>query len=140
MHTLERVRSAQALELAATSKLSDDDVRYDVVVRAKVKDLIKLGEMRWRYRVVDEGQSPRDEALNVLEEARSLIELHIHHVNVDKKAWSAELSEVCQGLALAGAWGPRQPRCPPRQEIPGQGVPLWQALAHLWGKAAPALA
>ena len=35
-------------------------------VRDKVRDLLKLGEMKWRYRVVEEEQSPRDEAIKVL--------------------------------------------------------------------------
>ena len=91
----------QALELAANSKLCDEDLHDDVVVRAKVKDLIKLGEMRWRYRVVDEGQSPRDEAIAVLEEAKKNIEDHVRACSVDSKLWSDELSEVKQGLALA---------------------------------------
>ena len=33
-----------------------------------------LGEYKWRYRVVDEGGSPREEAIAALEESRSLIE------------------------------------------------------------------
>ena len=67
----------QALELAAGSRLSDEDLADEGTVRAKVRDLIKLGEMRWRYRVVDEGQSPKVEAIAVLEEAKGLIERHL---------------------------------------------------------------
>lgn len=55
----------QALELAADTKLSAEDILIEEVVRAKVGDLAKLGEMRWRYRVVDKGQNPRDEAIKV---------------------------------------------------------------------------
>ena len=38
-------------------------------MRAKVKDLAKLGEMKWRYRVVEEGESPRDQAIEILTQA-----------------------------------------------------------------------
>ena len=68
------VAANEALELAASSKLSDEDMQDEMTVRAKVRDLCKLGEMRWRYRVVDQGQSPRDEAIKLLEEAKTLIE------------------------------------------------------------------
>ena len=52
------------------SKLSEEDMKDTDLVRAKVHDMAKLGEMKWRYRVVDEGQSPRDEAIHILTEAR----------------------------------------------------------------------
>ena len=84
--------------------------------------------MRWRYRVVDEGQSPKDEAIKVLEEAKIDIESHCRMVHGDcsskgggieepalsrgpshvrvvsahiPKSWACEMSEVLQGLALA---------------------------------------
>ena len=38
-----------------------------MVVVSRMKQVI--AEMKWRYRVVDEGGSPRDEAIAVLEEA-----------------------------------------------------------------------
>ena len=105
----------QALELAADTKLSAEDLLHSDVVRAKVGDLAKLGEMRWRYRVVDHGQNPRDEAIKVLDEARELIEEHIRlevaqqrsaapleeRTQQYRKRWARELSDVCQGLALA---------------------------------------
>ena len=43
--------------------LSEADMADPAIVRSHVHDLTKLGEMKWRYRVVDEGQSPRDEAI-----------------------------------------------------------------------------
>ena len=58
---------------AALAPLSDGELRDGAAVRAKVRALNKLGEYKWRYRVVDEGGSPRDEAIAVLEEARGLI-------------------------------------------------------------------
>lgn len=102
-------------QLAADYKLSEEDLLSEEVVRAKVADLIKLGEMRWRYRVVDEGKLPRDEAISTLSDARTLISEHIQlmagrastqedineQLQSGSKSWSAELSEVCQGLALA---------------------------------------
>ena len=111
--------ASQALELTMSSKLSDDDLLDGEVVRAKVRDMVKLGEMRWRYRVVDEGQNPRDEAIAVLDEAKSVVEAHIaalveqralttsseavtHQLRQDlRQEWAPELSEVCQGLAVA---------------------------------------
>ena len=60
----------QALELAADTKLTAEDILHEEVVRAKVSDLNKLGEMRWRYRVVDQGMNPRDEAIKVLDEVK----------------------------------------------------------------------
>lgn len=53
------------LEVALALKLGDDDLSNPKIVRAKVKDLTKLGELKWRYRVVEEGQNPRDEAIKV---------------------------------------------------------------------------
>ena len=107
--------ASQALELTMSSKLSDADLLDGEVVRAKVRDLIKLGEMKWRYRVVDEGQNPRDEAIAVLDEAKGVVEAHIAApvkgrapTSSDEAAtrqlrqeWAPELSEVCQGLAVA---------------------------------------
>lgn len=46
-------------------KLADDDLCNPKLVRAKVRDLTKLGELKWRYRVVEEGNNPRDEAIKV---------------------------------------------------------------------------
>ena len=68
--------ASQALEIMAQVQLSDKDLADAGVVRSHVRDLIKLGEMKWRYRVVDEGQSPRDEAIKVLEHAKELIDRH----------------------------------------------------------------
>ena len=49
--------------------LSEEEIADGDVVRSHVHDLAKLGEMKWRYRVVDEGQSPREEAIKVLDAA-----------------------------------------------------------------------
>ncbi len=49
--------------------LSEDEITDGDVVRSHVHDLAKLGEMKWRYRVVDEGCSPREEAIKVLDAA-----------------------------------------------------------------------
>lgn len=120
--------AASMLEVLANAKLTEDDLRDEELVRARVRDLTKLGEMKWRYRVVEEGHSPRDDAITVLTEAKSLIERHValsgegalaeksekgvkseknsgrpgspgHHHGASSD-WSAEMSEVCQGLAL----------------------------------------
>ena len=55
----------QVLEMALTHELTKEEIEDEEIVRAKVKDLLKLGEMKWRYRVVEEGQNPRDEAIKV---------------------------------------------------------------------------
>jgi len=49
--------------------LSEEEIADGDVVRSHVHDLAKLGEMKWRYRVVDEGHSPREEAIKVPGEA-----------------------------------------------------------------------
>ena len=49
--------------------LSEEEIADSDVVRSHVHDLAKLGEMKWRYRVVDEGHSPREEAIKVPVEA-----------------------------------------------------------------------
>ena len=41
--------------------------------RLAIKDNIKLAEMYWRYRVVDEGQKPHSEAIKTLDIARQLL-------------------------------------------------------------------
>ena len=51
--------------MAMTHKLTPDEIKDVEAVRAKTRDLNKLGELRWRFRVVDEGQSPRDSAIEV---------------------------------------------------------------------------
>ena len=54
---------------AAQVHLSEEEIADGDVVRSHVHDLTKLGEMKWRYRVVDKGHSPREEAIKVLDEA-----------------------------------------------------------------------
>ena len=107
--------AGQVLELAMTAKLSQDELQNEEVVREKVKDLLKLGELKWRYRVVEEGQNPRDEAIKVLDEANQYVMGHIiivlqqegkerdegYITKHKEENWAEELSEVCQGLALA---------------------------------------
>ena len=91
---------------AALAPLSDGELRDGAAVRAKVRALNKLGEYKWRYRVVDEGGSPRDEAIAVLEEARGLIAAAIERTPlarqaVARRSWAPELSEALHGLAVA---------------------------------------
>ena len=68
--------ASQALELMSGAQLTDEEAKDAELVRCKVHDLNKLGEMKWRYRVVEEGQSPREEALKVLDEAKALMDKH----------------------------------------------------------------
>merc|ERR1740136_425155 len=104
--------AGQGLELALTHKLTEEEIGDENTVREKVKDLLKLGEMKWRYRVVEEGQNPRDEAIKVLDQAQNYVTEHIYQRIVqdgkeaqDKGAlvakheeenWAEELSECCQ--------------------------------------------
>ena len=41
-------------------------------VRERVNSLLRLAEMKWRYRVVEKGQSPRDEGLKLLYMAKQV--------------------------------------------------------------------
>ena len=95
--------ASQMLELTATTRLSEFDLQSAPVVRAKAVDLIKLGEMRWRYRVVSEGASPRDSAIEVLEHAKAIVEKHValQGGGAVREQWWAELSDINMGLALA---------------------------------------
>lgn len=108
---------------AMSKKLTDADLENEEKTRAKVKDLVKLGETKWRYRVVEPGQSPRDEAIKVLEQAQQYVNTHVTKVlekdaalkgekwtdekiqlvaeKMKESKWADELSECCQGLALA---------------------------------------
>lgn len=100
--------ATQALEMLSKTKLSEADLQDEELVRAKVADLIKLGEMKWRYRVVEEGQSPRDSAIEVLSQTRDLIEQHMavrkgQLGDTDEKlraGWAAELAAVNHGLGV----------------------------------------
>ena len=112
-------QSAQVLQLQMTKKLTDAELHEADTVREKVLKLLELGEMKWRYRVVEEEQSPRDEAIKVLEEARGYIDRHVEIMlaqkggsadaeekmrakrNYETIHWANELSECAQGLALA---------------------------------------
>ena len=41
-------------------------------VREQLHSLLRLAEMKWRYRVVEKGQSPRDEGLKLLYMAKQV--------------------------------------------------------------------
>ena len=58
--------AGEVLELAMTQTLTEAELGSEQKLRARLKDLLKLAEMKWRYRVVEKGQSPRDEALKAL--------------------------------------------------------------------------
>ena len=69
--------AADTLQVMASKPLSDAELADASLVRSKLHDLVKLGEMRWRYRVCEEGESPRDEGLKVLEGARDVLQAHL---------------------------------------------------------------
>ena len=101
--------AAKELKDAMSDPLTDAELADEAKTRGKVNDLVKLGEMKWRYRVVEKGQSPRDEAIKVLETAQRYVDTHVRKTATDEalvatvkaEKWAAELSECCQGLALA---------------------------------------
>lgn len=83
-------------------------------VRTRVHYLVRLGEMRWRYRVVEKGQSPLQAAVEVLKTAEALINKHRHFLlsglsgeeeetaqREFEREWAGELSDVLQGLSAA---------------------------------------
>ena len=102
------VSAHEVLRIIADRPMSAADRKDPDAVRAKVHALDTLGEYKWRYRVVDEGGSPREEAIAALEESRSLIE-DFAEVSVRaggdpesaRRDWAPELADACQGLALA---------------------------------------
>ena len=113
-HEGDYAQASQVLQLAMTQKLTPADLQQENTVRDKVQDLLKLGEMKWRYRVVEEEQSPRDEAIKVLDEAHGYIDRHVNvmlaqegKTDAEKERsyktihWANELSECAQGLGLA---------------------------------------
>ena len=105
----------QVLEIAMTDTLADADLEDVEATRHKVKDLVKLGELKWRYRVVEEGQNPRDEAIKVLDQAVHYVVTNIGKVldqhgrqytklsieRAKEEQWADELGDCYQGLALA---------------------------------------
>lgn len=75
-------------------------------VRAEVEDLTRRAEMKWRYLVLEEGESARDSAIKLLTEAQTLLEAvtnaHGAAARPQLRAqWAAELAAVAQGLATA---------------------------------------
>ena len=49
--------------------LDDSGMDDAEVVRQRARELNRLGEYKWRYRIVEEGETPRDAAIECLEEA-----------------------------------------------------------------------
>ena len=86
--------------------------------RLRVHDLTRLAEMKWRYRVVDVGESPREESIRILKNAQSIIDQCEGAALADLKAagaaaelldarrrefereWAAEISAVLHGLGV----------------------------------------
>ena len=111
------ISAASELE-AGKETFNDEEVGDATAVRQKVRELTKLGEMKWRYRVVNAGESPRDAALETLEYAKALVLRHEHALNTDKSSqqlgsitalnvhhqegfrreWATELAGIHHGL------------------------------------------
>ena len=92
------------LAQAGMFSLAAGEVHDAEAVRARMHDLIRWAEMKWRYRVVEKGQHPRDEALKVLRCAQGLLDAHRAHVgstaDAFAKQWAEEQSAVFQGLGV----------------------------------------
>lgn len=54
--------------------LSPEQLQNKKLVHETVRNLIKLGEQRWRYRIVNEGQSPYTAAKELLGKATGYIQ------------------------------------------------------------------
>jgi len=121
--------AGQMLEISSLTPLTLEELKDKGKVRDKVHSLNKLGEQRWRYRVVEENQTPREEAIKVLDQAMKYVQVHLESQISDKakldevgakqdgfektkltvdccepalrKSWALELSETLQGLAAA---------------------------------------
>ena len=95
-----------ALITSAKTKLTEAELSDQAKVRAKAQTLNKLGEYKWRYRVVDEGGSPRDEAIAVLEEAATLIEGYLSaHCADDPDAARARAGlPSCRSACRGSQW------------------------------------
>lgn len=77
--------------------------------REKVVGLTNLGEMKWRYRVLDEGETPRGAAIAALTKANDVIDAHValRHQHGDARGtaqdlhvleleWASELTSICK--------------------------------------------
>lgn len=85
-------------------------------------DLTRLGEMKWRYRVVEEGESPRDEALALLTEAKDLIESHAsHHMEALEREATPSRAPGRRGSG-SGPASPSEPISSPRDESSRRSV------------------
>ena len=111
-------------KLQAAQELSPSELLDAAVVRQKVEGLVRLGETKWRFRVVDEGETPRGAALEILTQADEVLKRHMVAVSGDsgggngggkgdrggsdggkdeaelRLQWATEQSEIWMGLAL----------------------------------------
>lgn len=104
------VCAASELE-ASKDQLSDEQVRDENKVRQKLVELSKLAEMKWRYRVVNAGESPREAALEAIECASDLLLRHEASISgkprrdalgditdeTFRRAWASEIAEIHHG-------------------------------------------
>lgn len=74
------VGAGSMLESSLHTVLTEEQLLDPGTVRDKVRDLNKLGEQKWRYRVVGDHENPRDAAIEVLEKAVSYIIEHMTKV------------------------------------------------------------
>ena len=66
---VEAARILQKTVLQAQyDELVDSKAATEEAVKERLEARIKMAEMYWRYKVVEEGESPRDKAVEVLEQ------------------------------------------------------------------------
>ena len=78
-----------------------DDVTDADAVRARVQDLTRLAEMKWRYRVVEKGESAYDASMVLLERAKLHIDQHRTHVLATAVTGVAAQSMLADGASPA---------------------------------------
>jgi len=99
----------EAGESSAQTDYYDPAMAKDAdYVRTRVSELTQLAEMKWRYKVVNVGEEPLHEAEVLLSAGKELLEMnklwsinHGQRVQVWRRQWASELSDVLQGLGVA---------------------------------------
>ena len=94
------------ISVSGGSAASGVEIANAEEVRSRVVDLTRLAEMKWRYRVVDVGESALNEALEHLSQAKDLLDGHRASTSAEDEAafrteWAAELSAVLHAMGVA---------------------------------------
>ena len=117
------------LEKTQKMEIDDIDVKEPEQVRSKVKDLCRLAEMKWRYQVVDVGESAHAGAMEALTKANELLDRHKSEVlGIKRQSTSGGGGGVGpQSPAGAPAAFTRAPSAAPLTKTPGMFRLEWAA-------------